>query len=131
MLVISHLFLLSMAASTSFLLPPRSCGAELHPVVLVPGSGGNQLEARLTPSYHPGSFICRIWHGHARPGGDWFRLWFDASVLLSPLLKCFAERMTLHYDAAADDYRNAPGVETRVPGFGSTRGLLYLDPNLK
>lgn len=131
MRVISHLFLLSMAASSFFLLqPPRSCGAELHPVVLVPGSGGNQLEARLTPSYHPSSFICRIWHGHARPG-EWFRLWFDASVLVSPLLKCFSERMTLHYDAAADDYRNAPGVETRVPHFGSTLGLLSLDPNLK
>lgn len=126
---ISHVFLLSMAASTFLLQVPR-CWAELHPVVLVPGSGGNQLEARLTPSYHPGSFICRIWHGHAKPG-DWFRLWFDASVLVSPLLKCFAERMTLHYDATADDYRNAPGVETRVPYFGSTLGLLYLDPNLK
>uniref|UniRef100_J3LSH3 Uncharacterized protein n=2 Tax=Oryza brachyantha TaxID=4533 RepID=J3LSH3_ORYBR len=39
--------------------------------------------------------------------------------------------MTLHYDRAADDYRNTPGVETRVSDFGSTSTLRYLDPNLK
>ena len=101
-----------------------------HPVVLIPGAGGNQLEARLTEDYKPSSLVCRVWplvRGH----GGWFRLWFDPSVLVAPLTRCFAERMTLSYDADADDYRNAPGVETRVSNFGSTSTLRYLDPNLK
>ncbi|KAF7850352.1 hypothetical protein BT93_L5607 [Corymbia citriodora subsp. variegata] len=39
--------------------------------------------------------------------------------------------MTLYYDRTADDYRNAPGVETRVRRFGSVESLLHLDPYLK
>ncbi|KAM3280289.1 hypothetical protein ACQJBY_047215 [Aegilops geniculata] len=31
--------------------------------------------------------------------------------------------MTLVFDLALDDYRNLPGVETRVPGFGSAYGF--------
>jgi lysophospholipase-3 len=101
-----------------------------HPVVLIPGAGGNQLEARLTEDYKPSSLVCRVWP-LVRGRGGWFRLWFDPSVLVKPLTRCFAERMTLSYDADADDYRNAPGVETRVTDFGSTSTLRYLDPSLK
>jgi hypothetical protein len=32
--------------------------------------------------------------------------------------------MSLVYDAGADDYRNANGVATRVPSFGSARALI-------
>ncbi|CAN6315398.1 unnamed protein product [Urochloa humidicola] len=105
-------------------------GAERHPVILIPGAGGNQLEARLTEEYKPCSLACRVWPP-VRGRGGWFRLWFDPSVLLAPLTRCFAERMMLYYDAVADDYRNAPGVETRVSDFGSTSTLRYLDPSLK
>ncbi|WVZ60442.1 hypothetical protein U9M48_010462 [Paspalum notatum var. saurae] len=105
-------------------------GQQRHPVILIPGAGGNQLEARLTEDYKPCSLACRVWP-LVRGRGGWFRLWFDPSVLLAPLTRCFAERMMLFYDAGADDYRNAPGVETRVTDFGSTSTLRYLDPNLK
>lgn len=101
-----------------------------HPVVLIPGAGGNQLEARLTEDYKASSLACRVWP-LVRGRGGWFRLWFDPSVLVAPLTRCFAERMMLSYEADADDYRNAPGVETRVSDFGSTSTLRYLDPNLK
>ncbi|KAJ6321035.1 hypothetical protein OIU78_016267 [Salix suchowensis] len=96
----------------------------------VPGNGGNQLEARLTRGYKPSSLFCH-WYPIVKQKGGWFRLWFDAGVLLAPFTQCFADRMTLFYDKDLDDYRNAPGVETRVLHFGSTQSLLYLDPNLK
>lgn len=111
-------------------VPVAAAGAERHPVILIPGAGGNQLEARLTEEYRPSSLACRLWPP-VRGRGGWFRLWFDPSVLLAPLTRCFADRMMLYYDAGADDYRNAPGVETRVSDFGSTSTLRYLDPNLK
>ncbi|KAK9270273.1 hypothetical protein L1049_025850 [Liquidambar formosana] len=103
----------------------------LHPLILVPGNGGNQLEGRLTGAYKPSSLVCNRWYPVRKDKDGWFRLWFDSSVLLAPFTKCFAERMTLYYDEVEDDYRNAPGVETRVPSFGSTQSLLYLDPQLK
>lgn len=105
----------------------------LHPLILVPGNGGNQLEARLTSEYKPSSLFCnRRWLCPVKKDKDgWFRLWFDLSVILAPFTKCFAERMMLYYDPILDDYHNAPGVETRVPDFGSTQALLYLNPHLK
>lgn len=109
----------------------RASELSLHPVVLIPGSGGNQLEARLTEKYKPSSLVCNRWYPLKKDPDGWFRIWFDPSVLLRPFTKCFNQRMMIYYDPDEDDYHNAPGVETRVPHFGSTESLLYLDPNLK
>lgn len=105
--------------------------SSLHPLILIPGNGGNQLEARLTSDYKPSSLLCNRWYPIVKDREGWFRLWFDSSVLLAPFTKCFADRMMLYYDPELDDFYNAPGVETRVPHFGSTQSLLYLDPSLK
>ncbi|KAL0283455.1 UNVERIFIED_CONTAM: Lecithin-cholesterol acyltransferase-like 1 [Sesamum radiatum] len=94
-------------------------------------SGGNQLEARLTAEYKSSSLLCSRWYPLKKDPDGWFRLWFDPTVLFKPFTKCFNERMMIYYDPDVDDYHNAPGVETRVPDFGSTQGLLYLNPNLK
>ncbi|KAK9163649.1 hypothetical protein Syun_004551 [Stephania yunnanensis] len=112
--------------STAALVYACQARSDLHPVILVPGSGGNQLEARLTKEYKPSSLWCRVW---SQP--RWSRLWFSPLVLIEPFTKCFAERMTLYYHSDIDDYRNAPGVETRAPHFGSTQSLLYLNPLIK
>ena len=37
----------------------------------------------------------------------------------------------LSYDSSTGEYGSAPGVETRVPGFGQTFSIEYLDPNTK
>jgi hypothetical protein len=132
--------LLVMLSVSSCCAPPAAARAaggvaeheqrRRHPVILIPGSGGSQLEARLTEEYRPSSLACRVWP-LVRGRGGWFRLWFDPSVIIAPFTRCFAERVMLYYDAEVDDYRNAPGVETRVSDFGSTSTLRYLDPNLK
>jgi hypothetical protein len=122
MLSLSSSFCVSSSAARAVARPGAAEQLQRHPVVLIPGAGGNQLEARLTEGYEPSSLVCRVWP-LVRGRGGWFRLWFDPSVLVAPLTRCFAERMTLSYDADADDYRNAPGVETRVSDFGSTSTL--------
>ncbi|KAK9097152.1 hypothetical protein Sjap_022649 [Stephania japonica] len=125
---ISILAAAAMVVVISTAVTVYACQArsDLHPVILVPGSGGNQLEARLTKEYKPSSLWCRLW---SQP--SWSRLWFNPLVLVEPFTKCFAERMTLYYHPEIDDYRNAPGVETRAPHFGSTESLLCLDPLIK
>ncbi|XP_078442323.1 alpha/beta-Hydrolases superfamily protein [Wolffia australiana] len=110
----------------------QACAAaKLHPIVLIPGNGGNQLEARLSKDYKPSSFFCRLWGNRRNNGDGWFRLWFDPIILLRPFTQCFADRMALRYVEELDDFRNVAGVETRVPHFGSTRGLRYLDPGFQ
>ncbi|KAL9313093.1 hypothetical protein ACSQ67_018545 [Phaseolus vulgaris] len=108
-----------------------STSGSLHPLILIPGNGGNQLEGKLNREYKPSSFICESWYPVGKKNKGWFRLWFDSSVILSPFTQCFAERMTLHYNPQLDDYFNTPGVLTRVPHFGSITSLLYLNPHLK
>ncbi|KAL3505104.1 hypothetical protein ACH5RR_034945 [Cinchona calisaya] len=117
--------------STAIMLYMCQATTHLHPLILIPGSGGNQLEARLTAEYKPSNWFCNRWYPLKKETDGWFRLWFDPSIILSPFTKCFADRMMLYYDLDIDDYKNAPGVETRVPNFGSIESLLYLDPHLK
>jgi lysophospholipase-3 len=62
-------------------------------------------------------------------GKGWFGLWKNASDLTAhDYVDCFLEQMRLVYDPAINDYRNLPGVETRVPNFGSARGFHAKDP---
>ncbi|KAL8226399.1 hypothetical protein R6Q57_016231 [Mikania cordata] len=128
----------TMAIATMVAVAPYACRAtthddhhQLYPVILIPGAGGNQLEARLTAEYKATSWWCNRFYPLKKDEDGWFRLWFDIGVLLAPLTECFADRMTLYYEPEIDDYRNAPGVETRVSHFGSTQSLLYLDPSFK
>lgn len=97
--------------------------ANLHPVVLVPGYGSNQLEAMLTAAYEPPAPACA---GSADQG--WFPLWPNHTAMRdASQVPCFADQMSLVYDAGADDYRNADGVATRTPFFGSARALIGWD----
>ncbi|XP_037420093.1 lecithin-cholesterol acyltransferase-like 1 [Triticum dicoccoides] len=98
----------------------------LHPLVLVPGYGSNLLEARLTAAYEPPAPGCG-------KGNGWFRLWpIKQTAMQDPRqVPCFVDQMSLVYDAVADDYGNVAGVVTRVPLFGSTRGLIGWDPLLR
>lgn len=111
---------LSKFASTT-----RRAPQQLPPVVVVPGYATNELDARLTELYHPSSPRCG-----AHKGKGWFRLYLNYTALEDAAdVRCFAEQMATAYDAASDDYRNAQGVETRVPFFGSTRAFRYPDPD--
>ncbi|PUZ51037.1 hypothetical protein GQ55_6G134300 [Panicum hallii var. hallii] len=96
-----------------------------HPVVLLPGNTCSQLEARLTDAYQPPSPQC----GAAKGNGRWFRLWKNSTAMQDPeLAPCLSDQLRLVYDPVARDFRNVPGVETRVLGFGSTRGFLADTP---
>lgn len=96
-----------------------------RPVLLVPGDGGNQLEARLEKSAHTPHWYCpRSSHGRFE------RLWLRASDLLPGLVGCWSDNVRLHWDAATGAFADTPGVEVRVPGFGNTSTVEVLDPAL-
>ncbi|KAL6639389.1 hypothetical protein ACP70R_023119 [Stipagrostis hirtigluma subsp. patula] len=97
---------------------------ELHPIVLLPGLSCSDYEARLTNAYQPS-----VPHCGAMKGKGWFGLWENTSDLVAhDYARCFQEQMRLVYDPVINDYRNLPGVETRLPNFGSARGFHYKKP---
>jgi len=94
--------------------------SRLSPVVLVPGDGGNQLEARLAkPSDSTGCPTER----------SWYRLWLDVWQLRKGQLSCWAENIKLLYNKTSKTSSNVEGVFTRVPGWGDTSSIEYLDPS--
>ncbi|CAN6298771.1 unnamed protein product [Urochloa humidicola] len=108
--------------------------SSLHPVVLLPGYGCSQLDARLTGAFDPASAAPSCGGGVLKgEKNGWFRLWNNRTALQEDpaLLPCYTELLRLVYDPAARDYRNVPGVETRVVAFGTTRGFGSDDPASK
>ncbi|KAL9954753.1 hypothetical protein ACROYT_G042327 [Oculina patagonica] len=90
------------------------------PVIIVPGTGGSQLEAKLNKP----SFL--HWYC-SKTTSVFVTLWFKKSSLLPYAIDCWADNMRLVYDEGTKTMKNAPGVETRVPGFGDTSSIEYLD----
>jgi len=93
-----------------------SC-SPLHPVILVPGNGGNQLEARANKPE-----VVSFWCKRSR---DWFTLWLNVEDLVAKTV-CFADNIRLVYDNVTHTTSNAPGVETRVPGWGNTSSMEFI-----
>jgi len=103
------------------LLVARPTDGASSPVVIIPGDGSNQLEARLDKPSVVSSWCSKK--------SDWFRLWLDTPNLLLGTT-CWADNIKLVYDEKSGVLSNNAGVETRVPDFGGTSAFEELDPGV-
>lgn len=118
------------------------------PVPAVPGCLGNQLEAKLDKP-DVVNWMCY------RKTEDFFTIWLDLNMFLPLGVDCWidntrcmpspppqpscpalgywrAECPATHrvvYNRSSGHVSNAPGVQIRVPGFGKTYSVEYLDKN--
>ncbi|XP_021572062.1 phosphatidylcholine-sterol acyltransferase isoform X1 [Carlito syrichta] len=109
------------------LFPPHTTPkAELsnhtRPVILVPGCLGNQLEAKLDKP-HVVNWMCY------RKTEDFFTIWLDLNMFLPLGVDCWIDNTRVVYNRTSGHVSNAPGVQIRVPGFGKTYSVEYLDSN--
>ncbi|KRZ30178.1 Group XV phospholipase A2 [Trichinella pseudospiralis] len=90
------------------------------PVII--GDGGNQLEARLnkTETVH---YFCQ------KKTSDYFTLWLNLELLVPFVLDCWVDNMRLEYDEVTGKTSNSPGVDIRVPGWGNTTTVEFIDPS--
>lgn len=94
----------------------------LNPIVFIPGDGGAQLEAKLnkTDAVH---YICQ------KTTNDFFNIWLNMELLVPLVIDCWIDNVKLIYDNQTRTTRNNDGVEIRVPGWGSTETVEWLDPS--
>lgn len=99
-----------------------STWANLSPVILVPGDGGCQLDAKLNKSsvVH---YICQ------KTTTDYFNIWLNMELLVPLVIDCWIDNIKLTYDNVTRKTSNSPGVDIRVPGFGGSETVEWLDPS--
>jgi len=99
------------------------CRNGLRPIVIVPGIGGSQIEAKLNRNSTQ-HYWCYSKINH------WFTIWLSIEELLPWAKYCWIDNIKLEYDEKAKTMVNTEGVETRVPAFGNTSAIEWLDPSL-
>lgn len=91
-------------------------------VLPVPGDGGSQIDAILDkPSVV--HYIC------TKKTKTYFNLWLNLELLVPLVIDCWTDNARLIYDNVTRTTSNAPGVETRVPGWGDSEPVEWIDPS--
>lgn len=95
---------------------------QISPVILIPGDGGSQIEAKInkTSVVH---YICE------RVSNDYFSLWLNMELLVPVVIDCFIDNLKLNYDNVTRSTSNQPGVDIRIPGWGNPLVVEYIDPS--
>ncbi|KAM9067127.1 lysosomal phospholipase A and acyltransferase isoform 1-T1 [Sarcophilus harrisii] len=102
--------------------PPQRAAPRRPPVVIVPGDLGNQLEAKLDKPtvVH---YLC------SKKTDSYFTLWLNLELLLPVIIDCWIDNIKLIYNRTTRTTHSPDGVDVRIPGFGDTFSVEYLDPS--
>lgn len=64
-----------------------------------------------------------------KSSSTYFNIWLNKELLVPFVIDCWIDNIRLVYDNVTRKTQNAPGVETRVPGFGSSETVEWIDPS--
>lgn len=94
----------------------------LNPVILFPGIGGWRLEVRAEKAYS-----CK----DQKSMGKYDALWINLGYFLPSSFNCFKDRFELVYSKDSDYPQPREGIHVRVPHFGKTESVEYLNSFLR
>lgn len=118
------LVIVSIACTTNGQFLPSFEPRTIRPVIIVPGLEGSQLEVKLNkPSV--------VQSNCDRRTDDFSTIWVDITEMTPAKIDCFLDNMKLVYNSTTRKTSNAPGVETRSPGWGQTWAVEYMSRTLQ
>ncbi|XP_062317813.1 phosphatidylcholine-sterol acyltransferase [Osmerus eperlanus] len=100
----------------------RQASNSTPPVIIVPGNLGNRLDAKINKP------TLVHWMCYKKTD-DFFPLWIDLNMFMPIGIDCWIDNIRIVYNKTTRRSSNAPGVEVRVPGFGKTYPIEFLDTN--
>uniref|UniRef100_A0A7E4V9W5 Group XV phospholipase A2 n=1 Tax=Panagrellus redivivus TaxID=6233 RepID=A0A7E4V9W5_PANRE len=106
-----------------YIRKPGDPKAPSNPIVLVPGDGGTRLDANLTGKPDIVHYTC------SRSTKDYFDLWLNLESFVPVAIDCWVDNMRLEFNTTLQRSDNSPGVDVRVPDFGTTDSVEWLDPS--
>lgn len=95
------------------------------PVIIVPGNGGCRIEAKTVNPKVP-TPKCRV-------SRDWYLIW--ANIKNIDLFAgeytygCWEDYIRLQFNKTTGESHPYPGVHIRIPGWGTTETIEYVDPS--
>jgi len=95
---------------------------QAYPVVLIPGDGGSQLEGKIDKA-NVVHYVC------SKKTDYWFSLWLNMELLVPIVIDCWVDNMRLTYNNVTRKTSNNQGVEIRVPDFGNSTTVEWIDPS--
>lgn len=94
---------------------------QLSPVILVPGYGGSQIEAKLDVKDAAHSYC-------VKKTEDFFNIWLNREFLVPFAIDCLVSHLRLEYHNETRGTTNSVGVTTRIPGWGNSSSIEWVDP---
>lgn len=64
----------------------------------------------------------------AKKTDDWFNIWLNLELLVPLIIDCWIDNVKLSYDNVTRKTSNTAGVQIRIPGWGSSETVEWLDP---
>jgi len=91
---------------------------------MVPGDGGSQVEGKLVNKTNTVHYICD-------KNSDWFTLWLNLEQMIPEVVDCWVDNMKLKYDPKTRKSSDNDGIKIRIPGFGNSSTVEWLDPSMR
>lgn len=100
---------------------PPDPAKQLSPVILVPGDGGSRIDVKLDVEDAARSYC-------VKKTEDFVNIWLNREYLVPFAIDCLVSHLRLEYDNDTRSTRDSPGVTTRIPGWGNSLTVEWIDP---